>query len=397
VLTLDANGLRFWMLADEPHWHRWGDPAPVEYDTERRRLRLAGRRDVPSWPADLEEALRRLDQVPATRDAFGTLAEWDPAEGCVMARGPALPGLAVVFSPPTGERPTDLAMGHDGILYLAIAGRVVMQDRRDRWPPVSLDLAGFQAERLAADPAGGVWVLDRKQGVLGRVLGRPLPERLLNPPGLGGTMGVRPCQENPDPPRLFLVARAEGGETPVALACGPTGRVVLLCWLDGQDVHLRELVGYQLGPPIVLEGIRHAYSLGWLSEDRIAVLVPKAREAAVFKLKDGTTARTLAPVGDFYPLRDHDGGPFLHGLDFPPHYPSAGRSRPLHRLSLPAFASSGEASNLVPIDSGSERTQWHRLYLEAVIPPQCGIVVRLAAGDALSTVSSCPWPTMTCC
>ena len=80
-------------------------------------------------------------------------------------------------------------------------------------------------------------------------------------------------------------------------------------------------------------------------------------------------------------LRDHDGGPFLHGLLLPPHYPIAGGHKPLHKVSLPSFAKSGSASNLGSLDSGSRQTVWHRLYLEASIPARCGIRVWLAASE----------------
>ena len=100
---------------------------------------------------------------------------------------------------------------------------------------------------------------------------------------------------------------------------------------------------------------------------------------------------TQVPVGDMYPLASRKVvtqsteaqplGPFLNGLTLPPHYLTAGGSSPLHRLSLPSYAAVGEASNQKLLDSGSGQTVWHRLYLEAAIPPNCGIKVFLAAND----------------
>jgi phage tail-like protein len=102
------------------------------------------------------------------------------------------------------------------------------------------------------------------------------------------------------------------------------------------------------------------------------------------------------PVGDLYPLRDYGNGPFLTGLGLPPHYPTRKEetsgsdplkkevivdSAPLFHLSLPSFAVRGRASNNTPIDSQSNQTVWHRLYIEADIPANCGIKVYLATSD----------------
>jgi phage tail-like protein len=97
-------------------------------------------------------------------------------------------------------------------------------------------------------------------------------------------------------------------------------------------------------------------------------------------------------VGDLYPLKkDYNGSPFLHGLEFPPHYPAAQMSRALHRLSFPFFAKQGEAVNntlFAPMDSGDSHMVWHRIYLEAVIPSGCGIKVWLAATNEIADSAS---------
>mgnify|MGYP001799700127 CR=1 FL=1 len=95
-------------------------------------------------------------------------------------------------------------------------------------------------------------------------------------------------------------------------------------------------------------------------------------------------------------------------MTLPSLYPTETGSNPLHPISLPTFATQGEAISrgygtaktlqqlptvqhsldqsstqisCFPIDSESTQTIWHRLYLEAVIPSNCDIRLFLAATD----------------
>ena len=169
----------------------------------RRSLRLASRseRTLNLAAASLSAALSKLELVPGARDAFGTRAYWDSPRGQVMATG-ALTGAVPIFQPPLDDRPSDLALGVDGVLYLALgSGAVVMLDRRDRWDPVLLRVEGFSAWRVAPDPAGGAWILDRVHRRLARLRGLPFPRRPFSPYAAGT---FRPNPENPDPPQLCV-------------------------------------------------------------------------------------------------------------------------------------------------------------------------------------------------
>ncbi|HJZ81112.1 MAG TPA: hypothetical protein VKD91_12230, partial [Pyrinomonadaceae bacterium] len=157
---MDANGLRFWMIADAGQW-RIGDASGVEYDTECKTLRLASERTSAPGSDDLPDEARSRSLVevsPQTIDAFGTRAFWDDAGKAVVATG-ARPGNVPILLPPADSWPSDLAIGHDGVLYLAMAieGSVTMLDLRGNWSVVSLSAIEFTAWRLAADPQGGVW------------------------------------------------------------------------------------------------------------------------------------------------------------------------------------------------------------------------------------------------
>lgn len=409
---MDANGLKFWMLADERDWRLDAD-SHLRYDAERRHLRLASERPLPPHIETRANAAFLLGKIPQTLDAYATRAFYDEAAKTIVATG-VLPSV-VKISAPLPQPPTDLAMGFDGVLYLAdeSAGQIVMFDQRDRWDAVTLPTGAFAPWRLAADPEGGVWALDRTHRRIARVTGQPLPRDSFGSFAVGT---VRPCEENSDPPRLKTPVEASwplnfGGnpafEEPVAIACSPQGRVAVLTWPpdaepDGQArVHCLESNG-QFSAAIKLEGARYPYSLAWVSDDRIAILLTGMEtDAPVYdigSLPVKTGDSIARPVGDIYPLRRYDSsnGPFLHGVTLPPHYPQisapAGNAAPLHYLSLPshpreAKAAGRKAADDLPaeplvFDSGSEQTVWHRLYLEASIPPKCGVIVRLAAVSA---------------
>ncbi len=384
---MDPNGTGFLMLAEEAQWHLFEEPSRLRWDAGRRSLRLASQRALPApvteEPEVTDEA--RLARVPQTVDPFGSRAYYEPGAGRVRVRSDDLPEAIAAYQPPPGDEVTDLALGSDGVLYLAVSGRLVMEDRRDRWDPAEVAAEGLVAWRLAPLPEGGVWVLDRDGAGLARIQGQPLPRR---PPVPYASTTWRPCEENPDPPAVKLqrALELEGGETAVALAASPEGRLALLTRDAGGAGRLRLVgAGGCAGPARELlragaQALRLPFSLAWLDRHRVAVMVPGLRETPVYDLD--VTGSRLLPGGGLHPLRDHDGGPFAHTAGEPPHYPTApGHTLPLHRLSLPSFSSRGRAASAWPLDSGHEGTVWHRLYLEAAIPSLCAIRVDLATSE----------------
>jgi len=390
---MDANGLKFWMIARADQWHTTGLPSSVsgpghtEYD--HGSLRLASERNLASISASSpneSEALAALQITPQTQDGLGNRAFWDGKERAVMATG-TLRGNVPIFIPPAASLPTDLAVGYDGVLYVALEphGEIVMIDMRRRWSYVALRVADFAAWRLAADPAGGVWVLDQRHKQLGRVVGLPLPPR---PYGPYSPNTFRPCEENANPPRLTIYPLPAADETPIAIACSPRGRLALLSWKRISPIaHEPSFAIIRLfneqrefGSPIQLKGASFPYSLTWVSDDLIGLIQHNVKnEAPVYRVD--AKGETALPVGDFYPLRDRNriGGAFIHGVTLPPHYPTVSGSTPLRHLSLPSFAKLGWAMGTSPFDSNNAQTDWHRLYIEASIPPNCGIKIYLAA------------------
>lgn len=387
---MDANGLRFALLADADHWRLPGAPPALEYDRRRRALRLARQRRHFALQEDAAEAAARLERVPGTRDRAGNRADYDPEWHRVVTRRGAEEARPLYRLPLAGAV-SDLCLGHDGILYLTVGGRVLIHDLRERYDDASVSAEGFAAWRLAAAPEGGVWVLDREGRRLARLRGRP-PRRRRAPPRPDGRPS--PCAPG-TPPHLRLQAEAvwPEGETPVALACSAAGEPACLSWAAEGDALLRRwdpADPARWREPLRLHGARRPYTLAWIGDDQVAVLVhgqvpdtpPEVRsEARVYRLGGGGGDRF--PVGDLYPLKpDYDGGPFLHGLDEPPHYPAHRGSHPLVPISRPSFLRRGRGEAPPQrLDSGTPGSVWHRLYLEAVLPAGCGVRLWLAAAE----------------
>jgi phage tail-like protein len=384
---MDANGLRFWLLADAAHWP---SRSHTTWHAGCRTLRLASERRLaaPVDPAAFAAANTAVEAVPRAADVHGAVARWDAAAGAIVVRS-HLPDEAVRL--PLPEAPSDLCVGPDGVLYVALADRVHLHDLRGRWADEAVRLAGFAPWRIEAD-AGGLWVLERG-GRLARLAGLPLPattpQRDDYAPGV-----FRPDPENCRPPALRLLEGTSwpAGERPVALAAHPVRGLALLSWHGDGDARLRRLDvdPVRLTAPLALTDARYAYALTWLDAERIAVRMPGRRDAPAFPVAEG--ASQALPLGEIFPLAaEAADAPFAHRLTGPPRYAvgSAGAAE-LLPLSIRNLARRGEAASYAVateglrahlLDSASATTVWHRLYAEASIPRGTGFVVWLAATD----------------
>jgi phage tail-like protein len=125
------------------------------------------------------------------------------------------------------------------------------------------------------------------------------------------------------------------------------------------------------------------------------VLATSLNEALIFDLRGAPVK--LVPAGDTYILSGVNSGPFAHSLSLPPYYSRGSSLYPLLPLSLNSLAASGTTNPIAPkiIDSGSSQTTWHRLFMEAILPPRCGVMVWLAASnnpaDFTSKTTSVTW------
>lgn len=389
---MDSNGSRFWSLQAAAHWPTLGSEGThLRWHAGCSALRLASERELEA-PADLvaSEAAARLalQAVPRALDPQGTVASWHAAGSAVVVRS-HLPDAAIAL--PLPEAPTDLCVGHDGVLYVALPGRVLLHDLRQRWATVEVGEPGFAPWRLAAHAQGGVWVLERGSGRLARLQGMPLPRTTPQPDDYAPNV-FRPDPENCREPALRTVSAGWTGiALPLALACHAQGGLLLMGWNTAGQAWVRawDEASASAGAMRPLRGALHAYSLTWLDAERCAVRMPGRVDAPAFAW-DAQGSGEIPALGEVFPLAaDRREASFVHRTEGVAHYPVRGdAAEPLWPLALPNLARSGHAANFriedeqlraQLIDSGTPATVWHRLYMEAHIPPACGVLVWLAA------------------
>lgn len=387
---MDANGSRFWQLAEAAAW-----PARehMAWDATCRSLSLASERTLAEpadAPAAFSQAVSALERCPRSIDAHGAVAYWSEEAGAIMVSS-RLPEPVIAL--PLDSAPSDLAVGHDGILYVALASGILMHDLRQRWDDVLVTAPGFTPWRITSHHAGGIWAMERVSGRLARLTGRPLPHEI--PQTDDYAPGVfRPAPENCHPPGLDLMPDLlwAANERPLALAEHSEGGLVLLSWRSDGEARVRRYLvdSRRLEAAQVLSQARYAYALCWLDGQRIAVRLPQHNDAPAFLLANSGSMATLTALGEIYPINAAAiEAPFAHYVEGAARYAiGAQQVMPLLPLSLANLATRGRAANFAGsgsdfrarlIDSGTPATVWHRLYLEAALPAHTGITLWLAA------------------
>ncbi|HEX5182426.1 MAG TPA: hypothetical protein VFW19_04640 [Allosphingosinicella sp.] len=393
---MDVNGLPFWQMTGRDAFGLSpGSVAPnvaanLQFKDSAGHVLLARQLAAPGVTED-ETFARSLAAMPSPlADGKGGFAWWDSADTQLKASG-FLPGAVQLplpaADPPGTALPTDFALGGDSILVFARDGAVVMQDLRGRWPDAQAKRSGFHADLVAPRAAGGAWAFDKAGGRLARLAGRPLRFQGLTDPDPTRFALVDP---NRDPPRLIFARgpRLAATFNAVALAASPGGRLALLAWVAGDDaaVFTFEESGFVLR--FRLAGLRFPISVAWIGEEQAAVLATDgkklARQAFVYPMDLAPQPDVhLLPDGQIHPLIGARAGKFCNSPAAQPHYltgepPTA--VQPLRALSGARYAPEGTVL-VGPIDSAIPGCVWHRLYVEAAVPPHGNIEIAAFATD----------------
>lgn len=397
----DANGLRFWLLCERSHWtpvpSAVGQPPPA-YDDARRTYAL-GRHARVQFTETPGDAAARWALSRTATDGHGTFAFFDPVGGDIRGSGSA-PGSLPIHTPLVPPR--DMTVAADGALYVLEGDEVAIVDLRDRWDSLRLADAALSPARVTSAGEHGVWMLDRTHRRVLRLLGKPLPRRGLR---VRAPDVFDPREENPDPPRLVALPVAlPATEDPIDIAASDDGRIAVLCWRGADEALVRFVADDgSLSAAHVLGEIQRPFALGWLDDGTLAVLVaalhqpveggpevPGGTQVVTYLAELSDTDVVRLPQGGVYPLPGHDGAPFARGLATPLRYAlaptaSGDRSPPRKLIAISARfrAPAGELvlPDDAPLDGGQIGFVWHRAYLEADLPPACGLRLFVGASD----------------
>lgn len=440
---MDVNGTRFHLLLGHDDWARCRVTAgAVAWSGDRHELTLEPslfRFPSPTVAPHPVEARRG-----AARDRFGNWYWIDPGEAQarvlssgsgqisdfwplpVVAREPAPGAFRPAFAPaavPAPERLAGLAVTLDHYLVigtLAPAGLLVF-DLHAGGPPRHLLWPGnvpFAPFDMAASPDGRLWILDRthrRYWAIDRHLGVILQDQALV--DLSGRDDFVPVDASPgSPPRpppqfptgISLEASAPvDAIDPVAIEALPDGTVLILDRGDPVRVH-RYRFGQRVGTPVVLDiagllsqppvpgealfGADFAFVPATSTAgERLYVTAADGNQVFAFRIDRTDQVLIIEPIADeYFPMRLF-GGKALVTADGRPWYDVGDKGWvPLVEQRRPRYQR--EAVLEGPIFDGHEAgCVWHRLFLDACLPPQAAVEVWSRAADDASDVSRVAW------
>ena len=394
---MDANGHRFWLLASAADFDlseggtAWADGC----------LRLAGSAVALESSAPRSEALDMSNLPPVTADKFGTWAWFNPdtededLAGMIVASG-AGPGFDPVLPIPAGAEIRDLSADGTGVLRIAgsatggIAGMAIA-DVRDRWAnPYFIETPDAAPDRVADG-----WLLERSSGRIWCERGVPISDLAIR---ARAEHVFRPHPEHANPPRLEELDQIEITETERIADCAARadGVLAVLVLSAPQSRSARVVFvdarGGRISANVPVSGFPGC--IGWVSETRLALLYPGVPRALTLDAGTGLP-ETLTVAPERYPLKGDSPRRLCRGCSLPVHVAryQNGRPRPprpLHPISLPGYARTGETNAIDPIDGGALGAVWHRLAVEADLPPGTGVTVELSAADAMDDLDAAP-------
>jgi phage tail-like protein len=393
---MDVNNTRFHLVLHRDRWlgHKWSG---LDFDTRRRAITLAPelfRFPPPAETTPLDPANRK----GAARDPYGNwywIAEdngeirilpnnaaqslhfWNPgdtASSCEKEPGEQ------TFRPEPLPRPRSLrlkamAATPDHFLVVGViepAGLLVFDlhsggaPNHILWPQEEQ----FQPFDIAADPGGGVWVLDsenRKCWKLDRFF-------RLDPVHSFGLEASRAVAVEPGPDRSVFILDGD----PALLY-----DIVYHCTFDDPEepficrsysLENTFTPGSPFSPPE--SGTFKAYDMAYAeTENTLYIADTAGNQAFAFSLEESSL--TLQPI--YFPMRLFS-GKGLVAAGGVVYYDQEERWLPLTHMPRCRYHTSGWTIP-PPFDGKEPRCVWHRLFIDAYIPPGTALVVESIAVD----------------
>jgi phage tail-like protein len=446
----DVNGTRHHLMLGWPDWAQsyplTGEPPDWEYDRDRDVARLKSLPFTFPQPAG-DRLLTPEDRRGSARDRYGhwywigpdrmtirvrwtgaggEAHYWSAADVADCPPEPETPGGFApesVPAPPAAEPLAGLAVttAHYLVVGLTESGAILVFDLHTGGTPQRFELPLIDGELtqpwdMAPLPDGGVVILDRVHGALWILDStfRPVPlpdplapvDLLFQPEDAAEPPRARAASDAPLPLRLT------GSTDPVSVEPLEDASFLILdlAAADVSTVH-RYAPGTD-GPlaSVTLEdGDEYripAHDFAYLRSRRVTadctttdippVLFVTHRggnQAYAFAITydDDETPLALDIIYRFYPLRSHTGKALVAPLfadedDHYVYYDQGGRWLPVVELPRFRYSTSG-VIDLPQMDGREPGCTWHRLCLDACIPPETAVSVAVWSADSESDLA----------
>ena len=311
------------------------------------------------------------------------------------------------------------------------AGGLLVFDLLAGGPPLQLAWPKpwrLQPQAMAARAGGGVAVLDREQRRVW-LLDRRLGMAAVFPVAPQAPSDFAPGDGSPPPPAAAAAAAAQpwfdlattavGGSDPVALQVLEDGAIAVLDGAGSDGFALISIYaggalvaqastrvvldviapedrpGFQLrGFDLVLHALKFPFD--GAERQRLIVVDSGGNQALAFDLVRTASSLQLVPDAGFLPLKRYGGldlvatGRASVAGDTGALYESQGRWLPLVAQRRPRYQPLGAL--LTPAFDGDDPgCTWHRLLLDACIPPGCRLRVASRCADEPALLDGLPW------
>jgi len=407
---MNSNGSQFLLLCDAGDFHTDARDECL-WDEQLQVFRLAGAQSARLAGQTLPDALAtHANSNPLVQDPHGLLGflsndrtkllcsndaslDQDQAQpvtaGSIGEFAQSLEDLALEpVQAPGDTRFSDLHLGGDGRAALSFSnaathGLLVVHLAR-RWQ-ARCTLVD-EAERVWVDHLDRIWVAG--SGWLGLCSGEPLPQAYSS----DKARRFEPLNSNPHPLRQHW-SQTIPTRGDVLAMCADRERLYLLMWrhTDSPRAFEQFILSRSLDEAGDTALVQHALpdelpfvvDLAAMQDQRVALMVPHdptkpdRLDLPVFYVPDSAQPARLMP--ERYPQHSQREARFISAVDKAVRHLSLAGPKQLLRLPQARYRADGHATLNRMLDSGTPDTLWHKIYLEACLPPGSHLSIAVKA------------------
>lgn len=398
---MDTNNCRYFLLRDAEEFDQGS--SRLLWNAKHQALMLAQNQSLRLPASDPSAALAAWAMAtPLAVDRYGQIARLTADKSAVEINSGhgyhlLLDGELTALTPEDGEL-KDLFLSHQDMLASCYSNGidqhgVMLFDLVKRWQTHCE--TSSETHRVWLDQQKRVWAIGSSH--LSLCEGKPLP------------LPYGPKEERFEPEIINPNAFKQVWESPLpagwsSLAITGDENALYILLHDGAGTQriakrsLSDIAGRPFELFEVAADVPFAIDMMCIDGNRLALLAPKQagdtefiqRDCAVLQLKPPANNSSNSLLGqalrinERYPMLSLAVPRFCSSADGQVRYQAEAdpdysgfdeRPRELHALRQPRYHMEGGALLQEVLDSGSPETLWHRLYLDAYIPPGCSISI----------------------